>query len=71
MNLMILLLEMVLLVDGSGGPSFKGDIAINADTIVAVGDLKNAAGSMEIDATGTYRCSRVYKYAKLGQCFPD
>ncbi|MGB5429506.1 N-acyl-D-amino-acid deacylase family protein [Eudoraea sp.] len=41
-----------IIADGSGGPSFKGDIAINADTIVAVGDLKNAAGAMEIDATG-------------------
>ncbi|MGB5229800.1 MAG: D-aminoacylase, partial [Eudoraea sp.] len=41
-----------IIADGSGGPSFKGDIAINADTIVAVRDLKNAAGAMEIDATG-------------------
>ena len=41
-----------IIMDGSGEPTFKGDIAINADTIVAVGDLKNAAGSMEIDASG-------------------
>lgn len=41
-----------IIMDGSGAPSFIGDIAINADTIVMVGDLKNAAGSMEIDATG-------------------
>lgn len=40
------------IVDGSGEASFKGDIAINSDTIVAIGDLINAAGSMEIDATG-------------------
>ncbi len=41
-----------IIMDGSGNPYFKGDIAINEDTIVAVGDLENAAGSMEIDATG-------------------
>lgn len=41
-----------IIMDGSGEPSFKGDIAINADTIAAVGDLKNAAGSLEIDAIG-------------------
>jgi len=41
-----------IIIDGSGEQSFRGDIAINADTIAAVGDLKNAAGSMEIDAKG-------------------
>jgi len=41
-----------IIMDGSGEPSFVGDIAINADTIVMIGDLKNAAGLMEIDATG-------------------
>jgi len=36
--------------DGSGSPAYTGDIAINADTIAAVGDLKNAKGTTEIDA---------------------
>ncbi|WP_425236357.1 N-acyl-D-amino-acid deacylase family protein [Ulvibacterium sp.] len=38
--------------DGSGEKSFTGDIAINADTIAAIGQLKRAKGNLEIDATG-------------------
>lgn len=38
--------------DGSGEASYTGDIAINADTIVAIGDLKDATGRREIDASG-------------------
>jgi len=38
--------------DGSGEPSYIGDIAINADTIAAIGLLKNAKGLQEIDVTG-------------------
>lgn len=38
--------------DGSGEKSFTGDIAINADTLAAIGQLKNAKGTLEIDATG-------------------
>lgn len=40
------------IVDGSGKPSYKGDLAINADTIAAIGNIKNATGKQEIDATG-------------------
>jgi len=40
------------IVDGSGSPSFKGDIGINDDTIAGIGDLKNAKGRIEIDAEG-------------------
>jgi N-acyl-D-amino-acid deacylase len=40
------------IIDGSGTPAFVGDIAINADTIVGVGNLKNASGLIEIDAAG-------------------
>jgi N-acyl-D-amino-acid deacylase len=38
--------------DGSGAPSFVGDIAIQNDTIAAIGDLKDATGKKEIDAKG-------------------
>ena len=38
--------------DGSGDTSYKGDIGINADTIVAIGDLHAAKGVLEIDAMG-------------------
>lgn len=40
------------IADGSGKPSYTGDIGINADTIAAIGTLKNATGKVEIDATG-------------------
>ena len=40
------------LVDGSGQPSYIGDIAINGDTIAAIGNLDNAKGLQEIDGTG-------------------
>lgn len=39
------------IVDGSGKPSYIGDVGINADTIAAVGDLGDATGTQEIDAT--------------------
>lgn len=39
------------IVDGSGQPSYIGDVGINADTIAAVGNLE-ATGDLEIDATG-------------------
>jgi len=38
--------------DGTGNPSFIGDVAIQSDTIAAIGDLSNAKGKKEIDATG-------------------
>jgi len=38
--------------DGSGSEPFLGDVAINNDTIAALGDLKNTLGKNEIDATG-------------------
>ena len=47
-----LLVRNGTIIDGSGEKSFKGSIAINADTIAAIGDLKNAVGSVEIDASG-------------------
>ncbi len=40
------------ILDGSGKVSYIGDIAINADTIAAIGKLENATGKNEIDATG-------------------
>ena len=41
-----------MLYDGSGGPPVRGDVAIRADTIAAVGDLGDARGRTEIDAAG-------------------
>lgn len=39
------------IVDGSGNTSYTGDIGIRADTIAAIGDLKDAVGKSEIDAS--------------------
>ena len=38
--------------DGSGGEPFVADVAINDDTIAAIGDLGNARADNSIDATG-------------------
>lgn len=38
--------------DGSGEASYVGDVAINADTIAAIGKLGRATGKTEIDANG-------------------
>lgn len=38
--------------DGSGEPSYVGDLAINADTIAAIGKLEDAVGKKEINANG-------------------
>ncbi|WP_347924706.1 D-aminoacylase [Pontimicrobium sp. SW4] len=40
------------IADGSGNATYIGSVGINADTIAAVGELKNATGNIEIDATG-------------------
>jgi N-acyl-D-amino-acid deacylase len=38
--------------DGSGSAPFVGDVAIQADTIAAIGKLTDATGKKEINATG-------------------
>ncbi|MGI9549836.1 MAG: N-acyl-D-amino-acid deacylase family protein [Aurantibacter sp.] len=40
------------ILDGSGKASYVGDIAINADTIAAIGKLENVEGRQEINAAG-------------------
>ena len=41
-----------LIYDGNGGTPYKADIAINADTIAFIGQIKNAAAKNEINADG-------------------
>ncbi len=41
-----------LIYDGNGGEPFKGDIGINGDSIVFIGDLKDATATEELDAKG-------------------
>ncbi|NNK48262.1 MAG: D-aminoacylase, partial [Gemmatimonadetes bacterium] len=38
--------------DGSGAEPYRGDVAIQGDSIAAVGNLGRAVGTTEIDATG-------------------
>ncbi len=40
------------IIDGSGELSYIADIGIIADTIAAIGNLQDAKGNLEIDATG-------------------
>lgn len=47
-----LIIRDALIIDGSGKFGYKSSVAINADTIVAIGDLSKAKGKNEIDATG-------------------
>lgn len=47
-----LIIRNGLIFDGSGGAAIKSDLAINADTIVYVGDLSKQKGIKEIDAQG-------------------
>lgn len=39
------------IVDGTGAPWFRGDVALVGDTIAAVGSLANASATVRIDAT--------------------
>jgi len=45
-----LLIRNGTLYDGSGGPPVVGDLAVNGQTIVAVGPLGSARGAVELDA---------------------
>lgn len=47
-----ILIKNARIVDGSGTPSYSGDLAINSDTIAALGTLEHAFGKKEIDAQG-------------------
>lgn len=40
------------IIDGSGKPAFTADIGIMSDSISAIGNLRKASGTTEIDATG-------------------
>ena len=40
------------LIDGSGGPSRTGDLGVRGDRIAVLGDVGDARGAVEIDASG-------------------
>jgi N-acyl-D-amino-acid deacylase len=41
-----------LIYDGNGGEPYQADLAINADTIALIGDLKDASAANDLDAKG-------------------
>jgi N-acyl-D-amino-acid deacylase len=47
-----LVIRGALLIDGSGGPGVRGDLAVKDDRIVAMGDLSKTKGGREIAASG-------------------
>jgi dihydroorotase/N-acyl-D-amino-acid deacylase len=47
-----LLIQNGKIFDGAGNPWFAGDIAINGDTIAAIGQLSAAKATLRIDARG-------------------
>jgi N-acyl-D-amino-acid deacylase len=47
-----LIIRNATIYDGTGSGSITGDVAINGDTIVALGDLSRAEATQSIDATG-------------------
>ncbi len=40
------------IIDGSNGAAYQGDLALNANQIVAIGELGNAIGQTEVDVSG-------------------
>ena len=47
-----IIIRAATVYDGSGKPGFVSDVAINADTIAAIGNLSNAVAKQEIHANG-------------------
>lgn len=47
-----LVIRDATIIDGTGGPRTRGDVAVEGDRIVAVGDLGAASGAREVPAGG-------------------
>ncbi len=47
-----LLIRNAFIVDGSGAPRFRADVAVQGERIARVGDLQTAQARLEIDAAG-------------------
>lgn len=47
-----LIIRNARIIDGTGNPSFKGDLAVSDDRISALGDLSKEQGAQEVDAGG-------------------
>lgn len=49
-----ILIKNGTIIDGSGRPMYRADIAVREGSIAAIGDLSHASASRVIDATGQY-----------------
>ena len=58
-----LLIKNGRIVDGSGAPSFRGDVAVKDGKIVEIGKLSGPAGRV-IDATGSSFMEVLVKYCR-------
>ena len=47
-----LVIRNARLIDGTGAPSMRGDLAVTGDRITAMGDLSRTRGAAEVDADG-------------------
>lgn len=47
-----LIIRNGMVVDGTGAPAVRGDVAVDGDRITAIGDLSAETAKREIDATG-------------------
>ncbi|MCL2006782.1 MAG: D-aminoacylase [Treponema sp.] len=47
-----LIIKNANLMDGSGSPAFKADLAVKGDSIVKIGDLSSAEAKESVDASG-------------------
>lgn len=45
-------IRSVSILDGSGAPAYRGDIALEGDRIMAIGDLTRADGEVAVDGAG-------------------
>jgi len=51
-----LILRNARIIDGTGGPSQYGDVAIQDDRLLAVGETGNIQASRELDVGGKVVC---------------
>jgi N-acyl-D-amino-acid deacylase len=56
MRMFDLMLENAMVVDGSGGEPYRGDVALKNGLIAAIGDLGEAEAAKRIDAGGRVVC---------------
>ncbi len=47
-----LIIRDALLLDGSGAPGVRGDLAVKDDRIAEIGDLSHVKAGREVKATG-------------------